>query len=73
MCPDLSDPVNGNIVFKVDTTAFFEFGTTATYVCNPGFGITGESPVRTCDGDHTSTTGAWTETAPTCDRRFMLI
>ena len=70
VCPFLPDPENGNIVFD-DLT--FEFGTTAIYECDVGFGLSGDSTVRICRGDGTSTTGEWTGTAPTCDRMLNCI
>ena len=67
MCPDLADPVNGDIMFSLDNTAPYAFATTATYQCDVGFGRTGGNEVRTCGGDGSSTTGEWSGTAPTCE------
>ncbi|XP_003387839.1 PREDICTED: sushi, von Willebrand factor type A, EGF and pentraxin domain-containing protein 1-like isoform X2 [Amphimedon queenslandica] len=54
-CGPLDDPKNG----KVDAsgTAFWD---TATYTCNPGFDIIGES-IRTCQEN-----GQWSGVAPFC-------
>ena len=40
--------------------------TTATYSCDPGFGLSGGDSVRTCTGS-TENPGEWTGTAPTCE------
>lgn len=72
MCPDLPDPDNGDITFVTDVTATFDVLTTATYSCDPGFGLNGGTAVRTCNGDSTSPIGDWSGTAPTCERMFMI-
>ena len=72
-CEDLPDPSNGEINFSLDKTAPFEFETTATYSCDPGFGISGGDPVRTCGGDGSSPSGEWTGNASTCEGQFSII
>ena len=62
MCPDLPDPVNGMITFATDTTAEFDFMTTATYSCDSGYALVGMDTVRTCVGEE-----EWSGTAPTCE------
>ncbi len=57
--------MNGMIEFDVDTTAPFDFGTTATYSCNDGFFLEGNT-VRNCEGDGSRRTGLWDGTAPVC-------
>ena len=67
-------PSNGMITYANDTTPDFDSGTTATYscdegfglsgVCNEGFGSSGGDTVRTCQGQPI---GAWNGTAPTCE------
>ena len=54
-CPLLSNPVNGQVVFP--STAV---GSMATYSCNSGFSLNGES-TRTC-----GTNGDWSGQEPTC-------
>ena len=52
-CGSLTDPANG----QVDLTSF---GQTATYSCNTGYNLVGDS-TRTCEA-----TGNWSGSAPTC-------
>ena len=51
-CGSLTDPGNGNVTLTV--------GTTATYSCNTGYNLVGDS-TRTCQA-----TGKWSGSAPTC-------
>ena len=67
MCLDLPNPQNGRIDFSIDETAFFDYNTNATYVCDIGYGLTDEGAVRICGGDETSTTGVWSGDSPTCE------
>ena len=64
MCPQLSNPANGLVRFSTLEMDFppFELGTTATYVCNSGFGLTpsGVDPIRLCESDDDSLNGVWT-------------
>ena len=55
-CGSLTDPANG----QVDLTSGTTFGQTATYSCNTGYNLVGDS-TRTCQA-----TGVWSESAPTC-------
>ena len=63
MCPSLVEPTNGIITFSGESSGFM---TTATYSCDPGFGLSGGDSVRTCTGS-TENPGEWTGTAPTCE------
>ena len=54
-CVDLTDPANGQVVESGFTPA-----STATYTCNSGYQLVGDSP-RTCQDN-----GQWSGTAPTC-------
>ncbi len=65
-CASLTAPNNGMITYATDTTAPFDYQTTATYSCNPGYGLSGGDTVRTCTGLADSS-GEWTGTAPTCE------
>ena len=58
MCPALDAPVNGQIMYDSDMTAPFDFETTATYICDAGYGLGGDTFVRTCDS------AGWSESAP---------
>ena len=55
-CGNLTDPANG----QVDHTAGTTFRQTATYSCNTGYGLVGDSN-RTCQAN-----GVWSGSAPTC-------
>lgn len=72
MCPDIPNPTNGRIDFAPDETAFFDYATNATYVCNFGYGLSGTNTIRRCGGDGTSTTGVWSGSAPTCESMHFL-
>ena len=69
-CPSLDVPTNGAIVYASDTTPDFEFGTTATYSCMSGYGLSGGDVVRTCGcNGGCPIVGGWSGTAPTCEGR----
>ena len=55
-CGSLTDPAYG----QVDLTSGITFGRTATYSCNTGYNLVGDS-TRTCQA-----TGEWSGSAPTC-------
>ena len=55
-CGSLTNPANG----RVDHTAGTPFGQTATYSCNTGYNLVGDS-THTCQA-----TGEWSGSAPTC-------
>ena len=55
-CGILANPANG----KVSHTAGTTFGQTATYSCNTGYNLVGDSN-HTCQA-----TGNWSGSAPTC-------
>ena len=55
-CGNLTDPANGQVAHTSGTT--FEY--TATYSCNTGYNLVGDS-TRTCQA-----TGEWSGSAPTC-------
>jgi len=54
-CGAITDPANGSVSVLKTT-----YGSTASYSCQQGFGLTGTSS-RTCQADAT-----WSGTAPTC-------
>ena len=56
-CPNLTDPANGQVTMPSNTP-----DSAATYTCNTGFMLFGNS-MRTCQAD-----GTWTGTEPTCER-----
>ena len=55
-CGSLTDPANGNVTLNAGT----KFEQTATYSCNTGYNLVGDS-TRTCQA-----TGEWSGSAPTC-------
>ena len=70
-CAALNVPDNGLITFDPDTTAPHSFTTTATYGCNPGYGLSGGDRVRTCVGSSAGP-GVWSGTAPMCQGYIIL-
>ena len=60
-CGNLNDPVNGSVTHTSGTT----FGQTATYTCNTGYNLVGDS-TRTCEA-----TGEWSGSAPTCEGMLL--
>ena len=55
-CGSLTDPANGSVTLTAGTS-----GQTATYSCNTGYILVGDS-TRTCQA-----TGKWSGSAPTCE------
>ena len=70
MCPELTDPANGRIIFATDTAPQFEFGTTATYICDLEYGLLEGNGIRTCGGDGSSYRGTWDGDVPVCERKI---
>ena len=62
-CNALSDPSNGQVSHTAGTT----FGQTATYSCNTGYNLVGDS-TRTCEA-----AGEWSGSEPTCQRTFLYL
>ena len=60
-CGTLTDPVNGQVNTTTGT-----FGQTASYSCNIGYNLTGDS-TRTCQAD-----GNWSGSVPTCQSMLYL-
>ena len=56
-CGSLTDPANGQVNLTAGTT----FGQTATYSCNTGYNLVGDS-TRACQA-----TGEWSGSTPTCE------
>ena len=69
-CPaTLTVPANGAIVYASDTSASYNFGTTATYSCISGYSLVGDE-VRTCGGDGSITMGVWDLSDPSCEGKL---
>ena len=62
-CNALNDPANG----EVDDSAGTTFGQNATYNCNTGYNLVGNS-TRTCQAD-----GMWSGSVPTCQSMLLYI
>ena len=60
-CGNLTDPANGSVNHTAGTT----FGQTATYSCDTGYNLVGDS-TRTCQA-----TGNWSGSAPTCQGMLL--
>ena len=61
-CGSLTDPDNGQVTHTAGTT----FGQTATYSCNTGYNLVGNS-TRTCQA-----TGIWSGSEPTCEGVYVI-
>ena len=62
-CGTLPNPING----RVNHTAGTTLGQTATYSCNAGYNLVGNS-TRTCQA-----TGVWSGSAPTCPSKLFIL
>ena len=60
-CGTLTNPANGRVSYTAGTT----FGQTATYSCNTGYSLVGDS-IRMCQ-----TTGVWSRSTPTCQGMLL--
>ena len=60
-CGNLNDPDNGQVIHATVTT----FGQTATYSCNSGYNLVGDS-TRTCQAE-----GEWSGSVPTCQSMLL--
>ena len=61
-CGSLTDPANGQVTLTAGTTV----GQNATYSCNTGYNLVGDS-THTCQA-----TGEWSRSAPTCQGTFVI-
>ena len=73
-CPSLTAPVNGSVTytFTANGNGSYPFNSVATYSCDTGFSLVGNSN-RTCTGDGSSITGAFNGVAPTCQGIYILL
>ena len=60
-CGNLTDPVNGSVNHTAGTT----LGQTATYSCNTGYNLVGDS-TRTCQAEEN-----WSGSASTCEGMYI--
>ena len=60
-CGTLTNPANGQVTYTAGTL----FGQTATYSCDSGYNLVGES-VCTCQA-----TGVWSGSVPTCQGTYL--
>ena len=61
VCGNLTDPDNGSVYHTAGTT----FGQTATYSCNTGYNLVGDSTLS-CQA-----IGNWSGSAPTCQGMLL--
>ena len=64
-CSSLSPLANGQIVYSTNGT--LTYGVMATYLCEEGFALSGETQVRTCGSNGFSPNGEWDGDAQTCE------
>ena len=62
-CGNLTDPANGVVNHSAGTTS----EQNATYRCNTGYNLVGDS-IRTCQAE-----GDWSGNAPTCEGMYIVI
>ena len=62
ICLPLGAITNGQVTYS---TFPHNFGTVATFTCNTGFSLSGDS-TRTCGGDGSSQNGVWSGSSPVC-------
>ena len=63
-CVSLGSINNGQISYDSFTLGY---GTTATYSCDTGFGLSGRDRERVCGGNGSSPSGLWNGNAPHCE------
>ncbi len=68
-CGALTAVMNRRITYSVTTNNRYAHSTTATYMCDTGYNITGQYHTRTCEGDGRSPIGTWSGEAPECPRK----
>ena len=64
-CSDLTLITNGNITYNAGSLNDRPISTTATYMCNTGYTLTGSTTTRVC-----VTGGNWNGSTPTCQGEF---
>ncbi len=72
-CPALPTISNGQITYSMDTSAPYEYGTVATYVCDTSYGVSGGEGVLFCGGDGSDTAGSWGTSIPTCECELHVV
>ena len=61
------------LTYDANTTSEIEIGTVATHLCDAGFTLVGNMN-RTCvDENQEDIVGVWSETAPSCDGKSLVI
>ena len=63
MCLEPTVPLNGNVVLN---SQLLGVGTTATYSCDPGYVLAGET-TRTCEDTNGNSIGVWNGSMPICE------
>ncbi|XP_064386052.1 sushi, von Willebrand factor type A, EGF and pentraxin domain-containing protein 1-like [Halichondria panicea] len=65
-CSAVPSIENGMVVYSSDTTSPYDYGTTATCECNPGYELTSGNKKRVCTKSGMNSEGIWNGTMPTC-------
>ena len=66
-CPALTAPINGQVSYTTDMSSSFDIGTIATFSCDAGFSLNGDTATLACaDDDQADTIGTWGGTEPSC-------
>ena len=63
LCLEPSSPIHGIVAINSQPLGV---GTTATYSCDPGYVLVGET-IRTCEDANNGTTGSWSGSIPMCE------
>ena len=61
-CSDLTNPTNALIGYNMGTASLRPFDTVATYTCNTGYTLNGDTTTRVC-----VIGGFWSGSPPTCE------
>ena len=72
-CRELSPPDNGGISVAPGPNSLSQgLGSVATYSCDPGYALVGQT-TRTCEDTNggTVTTGTWSGTPPYCQGKTL--
>lgn len=65
-CSEQLSPDNGQVLYAAAVMlAPFDFGTAATYLCDLGYGLVGDTMSR-CGSDGSSPNGEWSGIVPAC-------
>ena len=63
-CSDLTKPTNGMIAYNIETNSLRPVDTVATYTCDTGYTLNGDT-TRACESG-----GMWSGSAPVCQCKW---